>query len=263
VFQQKNDERRMKLYFRKTGEGKPLVILHGVFGSSDNLFTVSKKLAEKNLAVYTLDARNHGQSPKSEELTYEAMAADIDEFLKREGLENPVIMGHSMGGKTVMQYAQQYDNFEKLIVVDIAPRFYPTHHDHIIAGLNAIPIDQIRNRKEAEVIFEEYVPSFAERQFILKNIYRTDEGNFAWRINVPVISDNIHEVGSEIISERVVEKPVLFIRGGESSYITDADFKSIQKGFRKAELVTIDGANHWVHATKPAEFVQAVEAFIL
>ncbi|KPM47137.1 alpha/beta fold hydrolase [Jiulongibacter sediminis] len=253
----------MNLYFRKLGDGKPLVILHGVFGSSDNLYTVSKKLAEKNLAVYTLDARNHGQSPQSDELTYEAMAADLDEFLTKEDIENPVIMGHSMGGKTVMQYAQHYNNFEKLIIVDIAPRFYPTHHDHIIAGLNAIPINEINNRKEAEEIFEEYVPSFAERQFILKNIYRTDDGNYAWRINVPVISENIHEVGSEIISDRLIEKPVLFIRGGESSYITDADFKSIQKGYPNAEMVTIEGANHWVHATKPTEFIKAVEDFVL
>ncbi|WP_304232174.1 alpha/beta fold hydrolase [Jiulongibacter sediminis] len=253
----------MNLYFRRIGEGKPLIVLHGVFGSSDNLYTVSKKLAEKDLTVYTLDARNHGQSPQNDELTYEAMAADLDEFLTKEGIENPVIMGHSMGGKTVMQYAQRYDNFEKLIIVDIAPRFYPTHHDHIIAGLNAIPINEIQSRKEAEEIFEEYVPSFAERQFILKNIYRTDDGNYAWRINVPVISANIHEVGSEIISDRLIEKPVLFIRGGESSYITDADFKSIQKGYPNAEMITIEGANHWVHATKPMEFIKAVEDFVL
>ncbi|MGR3812158.1 alpha/beta fold hydrolase [Jiulongibacter sp. NS-SX5] len=251
----------MKLNFRKIGEGKPVVILHGVFGSSDNLFTVSKKLAENDLAIYALDARNHGQSPRSNELNYEVMADDLHEFLVDENIENPVIIGHSMGGKTVMQYAQKYDNFEKLIIVDIAPRFYPTHHDHIIAGLNAIPIDTIKSRKEAEEIFSEYVSSFAERQFILKNIYRAEGGGFDWRINVPVITESIHEVGAEIPSEKLIDKPVLFMRGSESSYITDEDFASIQKTYTDASLETIEGANHWIHATKPAEFMASVLAF--
>ncbi len=252
----------MNLFFRKIGEGKPLVILHGVFGSSDNLYTVSKTLAEHNLAVYMLDARNHGQSPHASEFNYEVMARDLIGFLEQQNLRNPVIMGHSMGGKTVMQFAQLSDNFEKLIVVDIAPRFYPTHHQHIIDGLGAIPIQSIQSRKEAEDIFSDYVSDFGERQFILKNIYRTDEGGFDWRINVPVITKEIYQVGAEIESERLIDKPVLFIRGSESSYITDEDFSQIKKGYPQARMVTIDGANHWVHATRPKEFVETVLEFI-
>lgn len=252
----------MNLFFRKIGEGKPLVILHGVFGSSDNLYTVSKTLAEHNLAVYTLDARNHGQSPHDAEFNYEVMARDLIGFLDNEGIQNPVVLGHSMGGKTVMQFAQLSDNFEKLIVVDIAPRFYPTHHQHIIDGLGAIPISEIQSRKEAEDIFAKYVNDPGERQFILKNIYRTDDGHLAWRINVPVITEEIYQVGAEIESESIVEKPVLFIRGSESSYVTDEDFTEIKKGYPAARLETVEGANHWVHATKPKEFVEAVLNFI-
>lgn len=251
----------MKLYFRKIGEGKPLVMLHGVFGSSDNLFTVSKTIAEQGFCVYTLDARNHGQSPRSEEFDYEAMAADLNEFLTDNNIENPVILGHSMGGKTVMQYAMRYDNYEKLIIVDIAPKHYPTHHNHIIEGLNAIDLTQIKSRNDATAIFKDYVSDFGEQQFLLKNLYRTDSGGFDWRVNVPVISKEIHQIGKELINVQTVDKPVLFIRGGDSPYIQDEDISAIKSVFTNAEIQTIAGANHWVHAIKPREFVESVVEF--
>lgn len=252
----------MNLFFRKLGEGKPLVILHGVFGASDNLFTVSKKLAENNMEVYLLDARNHGQSPRSDEFNYDVMADDLNNFLVENNIDKPIIMGHSMGGKTVMQFAQKYDNYEKLIVVDIASKFYPTHHQHILEGLNAIPIKTLESRKQAEEIFSQYVSDFGERQFILKNIYRTDEGGFDWRINVPVITENIYQIGSEISGEKKISKPVLFMRGSESSYISDSDFEDMSKTYLNATLKTIEGANHWIHATKPQDFLETVLNFI-
>ncbi|WP_341228495.1 alpha/beta fold hydrolase [uncultured Arcticibacterium sp.] len=252
----------MKLFSRKVGEGKPLIILHGFLGSSDNLFTVSKYLATQGFSVFILDARNHGQSPSSSEHNYQVMADDLAEFIDAEGLENPVILGHSMGGKTVLQYAQKYDNYEKLIIVDIAPKFYPTHHEHIMEGLNAINIDTLKSRKEAEEIFSEYVSDPGERQFILKNIYRMDDG-FAWRINIPTLNSELENVGEEIESSKNIDKPVLFIKGSESSYIKDGDFELIQKTYTNAQLIVIDGANHWVHATKPKEFIEAVTEFAL
>ncbi|HLO45442.1 MAG TPA: alpha/beta fold hydrolase [Leadbetterella sp.] len=251
----------MKLFSRKVGEGQPFVVLHGVFGSSDNLFTVCKKIAEARFEVHILDARNHGQSPRSEEFNYEVMANDLNEYLHENSLEEPIIMGHSMGGKTVMTFAQNYTNFSKIIVVDIAPRFYPTHHDHILAGLAAIDLSKISSRKEAEHIFSNYVSDFGEKQFILKNLYRTEEGGFDWRINIPVISKEIYQIGGEINLEKKVEKPTLLIRGSDSSYVTDADFEIFQASFTNAELATIDGANHWVHATKPTEFIECILAF--
>ncbi|AWW00682.1 alpha/beta fold hydrolase [Arcticibacterium luteifluviistationis] len=252
----------MKLFFRKVGEGKPLIILHGFLGSSDNLFTISKQLAAAGFAVYLLDARNHGQSPSSSEHNYTLMAEDLAEFIKDENIVNPVILGHSMGGKTVLQYAQKYDNYEKLVIVDIAPKFYPTHHDKIIAGLNAIPINSLKSRKEAETIFSEYVSDPGERMFILKNIYRTDEG-FAWRINIPTLSKELENIGEEIVSTKQIDKPVLFLKGSESDYIKEGDFDVIKETYVNAELIEIEGANHWVHATKPKEFVEAVSNFAL
>ena len=252
----------MKLYFRKIGEGKPLVMLHGVFGSSDNLFTVSKSIAEQGFTVYTLDARNHGQSPRNKEFNYEVMASDLTEFLTDNNIENPVILGHSMGGKTVMQFAMHYNNFEKLIIVDIAPKHYPTHHNHIIEGLNAIDLTKIKSRNDATDIFKNYVSDFGEQQFLLKNLYRTNEGGFDWRVNIPVISKEIDQVGEELINIQIIEKPVLFMRGGDSPYIKDEDVPEIKSIFPNAEIQTIAGANHWIHATKPREFVESVVAFI-
>jgi esterase len=251
----------MNLFFRKIGEGPAIVILHGVFGSSDNLFTVSKQIAEKGFCVYTLDARNHGQSPRSNDFNYDVMAADLNDFLLQEKLVNPVILGHSMGGKTVMQFAMKYDNFSKLIVVDIAPRFYPTHHSHILEGLNAIKLDQISSRKDAENIFSNYVSDLGEQQFILKNLYRNEEGKFDWRINIPVITKEIYQIGSELTDVKKIEKPVLFLRGSESSYISLEDEDLIKTIFTNASIHIIEGANHWVHATKPLEFIEEVVTF--
>lgn len=251
----------MHLFSRKVGEGQPFVVLHGVFGSSDNLFTVCKKIAESGFEVHILDARNHGQSPRNEVFNYEVMAADLNAYLNENNIQNPIIMGHSMGGKTVMTFAQTYTNFSKLIIVDIAPRFYPTHHDHILAGLAAIDLSKITSRKDAEEIFSNYVSDFGEKQFILKNLYRTEESGFDWRINIPVISREIYQIGGEIVLDKKVEKPTLLIRGSDSSYVTDADFEDFKSSFVNAELLTIEGANHWVHATKPNEFVEAILEF--
>ena len=251
----------MHLFSRKVGEGQPFVVLHGVFGSSDNLFTVCKKIAESGFEVHILDARNHGQSPRNEVFNYEVMAADLNAYLNENNIQNPIIMGHSMGGKTVMTFAQTYTNFSKLIIVDIAPRFYPTHHDHILAGLAAIDLSKITSRKDAEDIFSNYVSDFGEKQFILKNLYRTEESGFDWRINIPVISREIYQIGGEIVLDKKVEKPTLLIRGSDSSYVTDADFEDFKSSFVNAELLTINGANHWVHATKPIEFVEAILEF--
>ena len=251
----------MHLFSRKVGEGQPFVVLHGVFGSSDNLFTVCKKIAESGFEVHILDARNHGQSPRNEVFNYEVMASDLNAYLNENNIQNPIIMGHSMGGKTVMTFAQTYTNFSKLIIVDIAPRFYPTHHDHILAGLAAIDLSKINSRKDAEDIFSNYVSDFGEKQFILKNLYRTEESGFDWRINIPVISREIYQIGGEIVLDKKVEKPTLLIRGSDSSYVTDADFEDFKSSFVNAELLTIEGANHWVHATKPIEFVEAILEF--
>ncbi len=254
----------MKLFFRQSGDtGSAVIFLHGIFGSSDNYVTISKAIAAQGFRVFSVDQRNHGQSPRSDEFDYDMMAADLHEFIQDHQLDKPVLIGHSMGGKTVMQYAMSYpDTFSKLIVVDIAPRFYPVHHGEILRGFNAVPLQTLSNRNEADAIFSEYERSAAVRQFLLKNLYRNAEGKFDWRINVPVLEREIHGVGEELKAVRQVTEPTLFMRGSESPYITEEDEQTIKRIFPNAIVQTIAGAGHWVQAEKPAEFVEAVLAFI-
>ncbi|MFC5409077.1 alpha/beta fold hydrolase [Larkinella bovis] len=254
----------MKLYYRQTGEtGTPIIILHGIFGSSDNWLTVSKSIAEHNHRVFLVDQRNHGRSPRSEVLDYDSMAADLQEFITDHGLESPIVVGHSMGGKTVMQFAMDYPGqFSRLVVVDIAPKFYPIHHAELIRGLKAIDLATLKSRNEADEILSRYEPLTYVRQFLLKNLYRTEEGRFDWRLNLPVIEQELHGIGGELRNVRIVTEPTLFIRGGDSRYIREEDQAEIKRLFPNSTLETIEGAGHWVQAEKPAEFVDVLMRFL-
>ena len=252
----------MKLHYREMGEGAPLIILHGLFGSSDNWLSVGKELSQ-DYKIYLLDQRNHGDSPHSSSFTYVDMATDLKEFIGEHGIKDPVIMGHSMGGKTVMKFALSYpDLLKKLIVVDIAPRYYPVHHDVILQGLQAIDVDALKTRREADATLAEYVPELGVRQFLLKNLGRNTEGGYEWKINLPVINDKIENVGEGLQEEDRFEKPTLFINGAASGYIKKADKPLIQQIFPQSEVQTIEGAGHWVHAEKPEEFVEKVKSFL-
>ncbi|GAB3727844.1 alpha/beta fold hydrolase [Spirosoma lituiforme] len=254
----------MKLYFRQTGEtGPAIVILHGLFGSSDNWLTTSKTIAANGYRVFLVDQRNHGQSPRADDQDYQNMAADLHEFLTDHGIDKSILVGHSMGGKTVMQYAMTYPGtFEKLVVVDIAPKFYPIHHAEIIRGLKAINLLGIKGRNEADAILQTYEPILAVRQFLLKNLYRNEQGVFDWRINIPVIERELHGIGEELTNPSLVTAPTLFIRGSESPYITNEDIPDIKRIFPNAQVQTIQGAGHWVQAEKPVEFVDVLMNFI-
>lgn len=258
----------MKLYYREVGDSAapPMIILHGIFGSSDNWLTISKTIAAQGYRVILPDQRNHGQSPRSDEFSYTDMAADLHELITELGLDRPILIGHSMGGKTMMQYTMTYPGtFARLVVVDIAPKFYPVHHAEILRGLAAIDLTGITTRNEADAVLSQYEPSPTVRQFLLKNLYRAEVAGvaqFAWRLNLPVISREIHGVGDELTHPHPITEPTLFIRGSESPYILDADWPAILRLFPNAQLVTIQGAGHWVQAEKPAEFVAALMAFL-
>ncbi len=260
----------MKLYFREVGNATDpaIVLIHGVFGSSDNWFTVSKAIAEHGYHVLSVDQRNHGQSPRHNTHDYTGMADDLHKFLLDQQLEKPVLLGHSMGGKTVMQYAMDFPNtgqsvdFSKLVVVDIAPKFYPVHHADIIRGLNAIDLASIKTRSEADKILSQYESILPVRQFLLKNLYRNEEGTFDWRLNLPVIEREVDSIGDELTNPRIVTEPTLFMRGSESPYIQDEDIPAIKRIFPNAIIETIQGASHWVHAQKPDEFVSLLMDFL-
>lgn len=251
----------MKLNYRELGEGTPIVILHGVFGSSDNMLSQAKVLAE-DYKVYLLDQRNHGSSPHSDDFTYKDMSEDLKEFLEDKNLENPLIVGHSMGGKTVMKFAVDNPDFEaRYIVMDISPKPYNRHHDEILDGLNSIDVENLISRQEADKQLSQYVPELGVRQFLLKNLDRTDEG-FKWKINLSVITEKIDNIGEGLAEGDQSEKPFLFIKGNNSNYIKDKDEDLIKSHFPNSEIKGIDGAGHWLHAEKPKEFIGMVSEFM-
>lgn len=251
----------MQLFFREYGAGRPLIILHGLFGSSDNWLTQAK-LFSTQFKVYTVDQRDHGLSPHSTAFDYPSMVADLAEFIDAHNIQNPVIIGHSMGGKVAMNFALAHpDKLEKLIVVDISPRLYDLEHYVIVKGLNAIPIQSIGSRNEADALLAEYVPESDVRQFLLKNLQRKPEGGFSWKINLPLISAQLSNIGVDLQVQGTFEKPTLFIRGVRSKYVPDSDWPKITSIFPNARLETME-TGHWVQAEKPQEFVNVVTQWL-
>jgi len=250
----------MKLHYRKYGEGQPIVILHGLFGSSDNWQTLGKKFAE-NFEVYLVDQRNHGHSPKSDEFNYQLLSDDLYQLITVLGLEKIILIGHSMGGKTVMHFAQQHPTFiEKLIVVDIGPKAYPMHHNITLEGLNSLDLSIIKSRSQADKQLSKYIKDIGVKQFLLKNLFWVKKGQLAWRINIPVLEDNMLNIISAIPDEIVVI-PTLFIRGEKSNYIVEDDFQNIYDQFPNSEIETIYDVGHWVHAENPFSFYNIVMDF--
>ncbi len=251
----------MKLNYKKSGSGTPLVILHGLFGSLDNWFSIAKELVE-HYTLYLVDQRNHGDSPHSEEWNYAVMVEDLKELIDDEGLEKIYLMGHSMGGKTVMNFAVTYpERVEKLIVADIAPRFYPIHHQTILEGLNSLNLSQIKSRKEADDQLAQYIPELGVRQFLLKSLTRDAEG-FAWKINLKVITEKIENVGEALAEGAVFEGPTLFLAGANSNYIQQKDLPDLEAHFPNYELEFIPNAGHWLHAEQPHAVVEEMRKFL-
>lgn len=251
----------MKLNFKKIGNGQPIIILHGFLGTLDNWITVAKDLAS-DYEVWVLDQRNHGLSPKSDEFNYDLLVQDLYDFILEHSISNPILMGHSMGGKTVMHFSQKYpDLFSKLIIVDIAPRYYPVHHQKILAGLLSIDIDSITDRNEADEQLSKYVEDFGIRQFLLKNLNRVGKG-FAWKANIKALNANIDNIGKEVQGGVITEKPVYFIGGGNSDYIGRKDRDDIKKLYPNAQILSIKDAGHWVHAEQREAFVKTTRYLI-
>ncbi len=252
----------MKLHFRTMGEGYPLVLLHGVFGSADNLQTIGKELSN-NFKVYLVDLRNHGQSPHSDEFNYDLMAEDIEELLDDEYIAQVNLMGHSMGGKTAMKFACSFpDRVTNLVISDIAPKYYPPHHEETFNGFRSINLNSITSRKDAEDFMKDHIEDLNIRQFILKNLTRNGQG-FRWKVNLDVIEENEENLTESLGSGDSFDGATLFIRGSESPYILDEDMREIRFHFPNSELVTIQGAGHWVHADSPEDFSRVMKDFLL
>lgn len=260
----------MKLNYKELGNPKsqPLLILHGVFGSLDNWLTLGRLFSEK-YRVFLIDQRNHGRSPHDSSMNYTVLADDLHHFIEEHQLKNPLLIGHSMGGKVVMQYALNYpDAYDKMVVVDISPRKYNvSHHEAILNGLKAIDVKTLQNRNEADQTLGQYIDEEGVRMFLLKNLNRTKDG-FEWKMNLPVLEKSIVKIGGAVTKNTTIdtavhfnEKPTLFISGGQSRYIQEKDISAITKYFPNAHIHTIAEAGHWVHAQAPEEFFEVVMNF--
>ncbi len=255
----------MKLFFQVYGDGPPLIILHGLFGVSDNWVTIGKRLAEQ-YRVYIPDLRNHGQSPHSPVFDFPALEDDLLEFIETHELEKPVLMGHSLGGKTAMRFAlHQPGMVAKLIVVDISLRKYPHNEEHqaLINAMLETDLSQVKTRGEVERRLMMRIDSPRLRQFLLKNVYWMERGKLGWRLNIKAINENLHAVFEGVNVNGRYDGPSLFIRGGRSPYISDEDLIVINEKFPGAVVKTIGDATHWVHADAPGEFFRIVSDFLL
>ncbi|MBJ24083.1 MAG: hypothetical protein CMB64_05370 [Euryarchaeota archaeon] len=252
----------MKINFKSYGEGKPVVILHGLMGSLDNWVSLSKILS-KNYKIIILDLPNHGKSYHTSEFSYHKMAEDLHLFCEENTLRNISIIGHSMGGKVGIKYADLYsDNLDKLIVVDVVNKEYSSDRfSHIFSAIKMLNSTKITSRSQATLISKEFIPREEERNFILKNLKR-DGKYFNWRPNVKLLIRSIVELSSIIKLNRPIKNKVLIIKGGNSNYITKDDIKDLPETFLLYKINEIPNSGHWVHAENPNELINSIKSFI-
>ena len=252
----------MQLHFKQLGQGEPLVLLHGLFGSADNWFGVAPKLAEK-FHVLIPDLRNHGHSPHHAEMDYPLMAADVEKFFVAQKIESAHVIGHSMGGKVAMQFALDFPaRVKKLVVVDMAPRAYKRAHDHIFEALLELDLATFQTRPQIEAALAPKIPSLSLRRFLLKNLGRMEDGKLVWKMNLRGVAENYSRLGEVLNAGRPFTGPTLFIRGGKSNYLTATDEPEIQRLFPAAQIQVIPAAGHWVHADAPEEFLRLALDFL-
>ncbi len=246
------------------GTGKPLLILHGFLGMSDNWKTLGNQYAENGFEVHLLDQRNHGKSFQSNEFNYDLLIEDLKYYMTHYNIEKAIILGHSMGGKTAMQFACTYpEKVEKLLIADIAPKYYPPHHQPIINVLNKINVSELSSRTEADEQLSKYIKDFGTRQFLLKNLYWKEKGKLDFRFNLDVLTDKMEEVGENISTTASYAGPTLFLRGDKSEYIAIDDYPLIKRHFPNAIIEVVEKAGHWLHAENPKQFYELSYNFMI
>lgn len=263
----------MELFYRKEGSGSPVVIIHGLYGSSDNWINIGKRLADRH-TVYMIDQRNHGRSPFANSHTYNDLRNDLIEFFEQHKIEKAIILGHSMGGKVAMWFAADYpEKVEKLVIADIAPKDYLLLkedsqfylHQNILLAMQEIDFSQVKSRNDVDDLMAEKLDDARIRQFLLKNVAKDKETKqYKWRVNAEVLYDHLEEIVSGVnknwLDDRtpITTYPVIFIRGMKSKYILPEDEILIREIYPDAKLVDIPKAGHWLHAEQPEKFMKAV-----
>ncbi len=264
----------MKLFFRRYGEGPPLIILHGLFGSSDNWITIAKRLSGR-FTIFLPDQRNHGNSPHSDLHDYPSMSSDLLEFASDQKLRSFFLAGHSMGGKTAVRFAlQQPEMIEGLIVADISPFVTRTgssgsfnQYLSILKILSDTDVSKARSRADLEEKFPETIFSGRTRGLILKNIRRNDDGSFSWKLNITALLSNLERIVGSVVSpqesfDQVTGFPVIFLKGEKSNYLPSGDFEKILRLFPAAEFRIIENAGHWIHADNPDKVIEVFFSFL-
>ncbi|KGE73466.1 alpha/beta fold hydrolase [Spirochaeta lutea] len=257
-----------KIAYRTYGvpDGSPVLILHGLFGMADNWHTIAGKLVQaardngSDIYVVVMDLPDHGFSPWVDELNYRVLADAVVLTIRGLGLVRPVLMGHSMGGKTAMLTAALNPQLiSGLIVVDIAPRAYPDGHSGIIQALEELPVSQLETRQAADAALAKSLPSAVLRSFLLKNL-RQEEAGYSWLFNIQGISQGYSELRSWHHTDARYDGPMEVIAGAESDYIQPArgDIELIQQYCSDAGVTMINGAGHWVHSHKREEFLRVL-----
>lgn len=240
----------MSLNYKQAGEGEALLLIHGLFGSLENLGTLARSLSS-HFCVYSLDLPNHGRSPHTASTSLPLLAEGVEKFMDELGLEKVNILGHSLGGKTAMEMAMRKpERIHKLVVLDIAPVQYSAHHDEVFAALHAIKPQALKTRQDAEAVFKQFLTEPALISFLMKNLQRDQQGHFSWRINLPVLYRDYDKIlmGN---SQGNFFGPVMFIKGEHSNYVQEAHRPEIQKRFSNVQLKVVAGTAHWLHAEKP------------
>lgn len=263
----------MELFYRKEGTGSPLVVVHGLYGSSDNWINIGKRLAEKH-TVYMIDQRNHGRSPFANSHTFNDMRDDLAEFFKKHNIEKATILGHSMGGKAAMWFALDFpEKVEKLVIADIAPKDYLLLkedsqfylHQNILLAMQEIDFSKIKSRNDVDDFMVQKIDDVNIRQFLLKNVAKDKINHqYKWRVNAEVLYDHLDEIVSGVnknwFEDRipVTSYPVIFIRGMKSKYILPEDEPMIKEIYPDSKIIDITDAGHWLHAEQPELFMKAV-----
>jgi pimeloyl-ACP methyl ester carboxylesterase len=251
----------MKLHYQESGSGLPLLIIHGLFGSADNWRSMAKYFS-KFYRVISVDLRNHGRSPHSDEQNFDLMAKDLVELCDELRLEKVSVLGHSLGGKVTMRFAEmQPERIHKLVVVDISPRQYFSQHTPLMDAMMALDMSQLSSRKAVDSALASDVTDPAVRQFLLMNL-QSGENGFYWRINLPALKANYQALMAPVCEQAMLSMPSQFIYGGLSEYVTADDRALIEQHFTQPRFDVIDKAGHWVHAERPQQFKQLVEEFL-
>jgi pimeloyl-ACP methyl ester carboxylesterase len=255
----------MDLFYRKYGKGRPLIILHGVLGISDNWVTFGRRMAAKGFEVIIPDQRNHGQSPHHHTFNYYALVDDLSELIEGNNIESPVIIGHSMGGKVAMRYTLENPEMVKaLIVVDTSLRTYVrfNYHQALIDAMLSVDLKGVKSRSDAEERLSTKIQDLRLRQFLMKNLYWKEKDTLGWRSNLEAIRENLESMYDGVFYSTRYDGPAIFIRGGRSDYVLEDDFPAIEENFPGAEIVTIENGTHWVHADEPDKFFEIASRFL-